>query len=54
MNYSIFIMVIKAMMLMKGKGQPGTASTTSPLLILALLELYRVFFVSLLPHHEIA
>jgi hypothetical protein len=54
MNYSIFIIVMKAMMLMKGKGQPGMASTASPLLILALLEPYHVFFVSLLPHREIA
>jgi hypothetical protein len=32
MNYSVFIMVLKEMMSMESKGQPGAASAASPLL----------------------
>jgi hypothetical protein len=44
MNYSLFIMVIKEMMLMEAKGQPRAALTSSPLLPSKSSDPYCVFY----------
>jgi hypothetical protein len=54
MNYSLFIMVMNEMMLMDANGQLGVVLTLSPLLSLMSSNLYCVFYVFPLPHHEIA
>jgi hypothetical protein len=54
MNYSLFIMVMKEMMSMEAKGQPGAAPATSLLLyILESLDPFHVFSISTPPHREI-
>jgi hypothetical protein len=53
MNYSLFIMVLKEMVSMEGKGQPGAAPAMSPLLSLQSIDLYCVFHVSPMLPHEI-
>jgi hypothetical protein len=53
-NYSLFIMVLKEMMSMESKGQPGEAPTASPLLSSQSAYLYCVFHVSSPPPCEIA
>jgi hypothetical protein len=52
-NYSLFIMVLKEMMLMESRGQPGAALAASPLLSSQPSDLYGVFRVVLPPRHEI-
>jgi hypothetical protein len=52
-NYSLFIMLLKEMMSMESKGQPGAALTASPLQSLQSSDLYCVFCVSLSPSHKI-
>jgi hypothetical protein len=54
MNYSLFIMVMKKMMSLEAKGQSGVAHAASPLLFSDSSDLYCVFFVYPLPHHEIS
>jgi hypothetical protein len=51
-NYSLFIMLVKEMVLMTSKGQSGAAPLASPLLSSQSSDLYYVFCVSLPPHHE--
>jgi hypothetical protein len=53
MNYSLFIMVIKEMVPMEVKRQPGAAQAASPLLSLHFVEPFHVFSISIPPHHEI-
>jgi hypothetical protein len=53
-NYSHFIMLLKEMVSMESKGQPGAALEVSPLLSLQSVNPFDVFCVSSLPHHEIA
>jgi hypothetical protein len=54
MDYSHFIMVMKDMMSMEAKGQPGAALAAYPLLSLQSLDLYYVFSISPPPHRKIA
>jgi hypothetical protein len=49
-----FIMLLKDMMSMESKGQPGVTPTASPLLSLQSADPFSVFCVSLPPHREIA
>jgi hypothetical protein len=53
-NYSLFIMLLKEMMPMESKGQPGAAPAVSLLLSSQSSDLYCVFRVSLPPRREIA
>jgi hypothetical protein len=46
MNYSLFIMVMKEMMSMEEKGQPGEASAASPSYPHSL-QIYIIYFVFL-------
>jgi hypothetical protein len=52
-NYSLFIMLLKEMVLMESKGQPGAAPAASPILSSQSSDPYGVFRVSLLPLREI-
>jgi hypothetical protein len=54
MNYFIFIMMMKDMVTMEAKEQPGAALTMYPLLSSQSIDLYCVFHVSLLPYYKIA
>jgi hypothetical protein len=51
MNYSLFIMLLKEMVSMELKRQPGVAS---PLLSSQSLDMFRIFCVSPPPRREIA
>jgi hypothetical protein len=48
-SYSLFIMVLKEMVLMESMGQPAAASPASPLLSSQSVDLFHVFFVSATP-----
>jgi hypothetical protein len=53
-NYSLFIMLLKEMVLMESKGRLGAAPATSTLLSSQSSDQFCVFCVSLPPHREIA
>jgi hypothetical protein len=53
-NYSIFIMLVKEMVLMESKEQLGADPAAAPLLSSQSSYPYGVFCVSLPPHHEVA
>jgi hypothetical protein len=54
MNYFLFIMMMKEMISMEAKGQPGATPAVYPLLSLQSSDWYCVFSDSPLPPHEIA
>jgi hypothetical protein len=53
-NYSLFIMLLKEMVLMELKGQPRVDPAAAPLLFPQSVDPFGVFCVSPLPRREIA